>query len=93
MKFWIKLEPPSGFWTWDSWTGNPGLNHQAKENMYKAKEELKEIYKYQIDPDYVNDSLMGIRNKLTEFESWSKRNIIWIGRIAVEPGETREECE
>ena len=44
--------------------------------MCKAKEELKEIYKYQIDPDYVNDSLMGIRNKLTEFESWSKRNII-----------------
>ena len=61
--------------------------------MSKTKEELKEIYKYQIDPGYVNDSLMGIRSKLTEFESRSKRNNIWIDRIAVEPGETREECE
>ena len=52
------------------------LNHQAKENMSKTKEELKEIYKYQIDPGYVNDSLMGIRSKLTEFESRSKRNNI-----------------
>ena len=61
--------------------GTPGLgiqhlNHHAKENMCEAKEELKEIYKYQIDPGYVNDSLMGIRSKLTEFESRSKRNNI-----------------
>ena len=42
-------------------------------NMCKVKEDLKEIYEYQIDPDYVNDSLADIINKLTELEDRSRR--------------------
>ena len=58
--------------------------------MCKVKEDLKEIYEYQIDPDYVNDSLTGIRNKLTELEDRSRRNKIRIDGTAEEPGETWE---
>ena len=43
-----------------------------------------------IEPDYVNDSLVAIRNKLTELEDRSRRNNIQIDRIAEEPGETWE---
>ena len=61
--------------------------------MCKVKEDLKEIYEYQIDPDYVNDSLTGIRNKLTELEDRSRRNKIRIDGTAEEPGETWGKCE
>ena len=67
--------------------------NNVEENMCKVKEDLKEIYEYQIDPGYVNDSLTDIRNKLTELEDRSRKNNIQIGRIAEEPGETWEECE
>ena len=60
--------------------------------MCKVKEDLKEIYEYQIDPDYVNNSLADIRNKLTELEDRSRRNNIRIDGIFEEPGETWEEC-
>ena len=60
--------------------------------MCKVKEDLKEIYAYQIDPDYVN-SLADIRNKLTELEYRSRIDNIRIDGIAEKPGETREECE
>ena len=61
--------------------------------MCKVKEDLKEIYPYQVDPDHVNDSLADIRDKLTELEDRSRRNNIRIDGIAEEPGETWEECE
>ena len=61
--------------------------------MCKVKEDLKEIYEYQIDPDYVNDSLTDIRNKLTELEERSRRNNIRIDGIAEEPVETWDERE
>ena len=61
--------------------------------MCKVKEDLKEIYEYQIDPDYVDNSLTDIRNKLNELEDRSRRNNIRIDGIAEEPGETWEECE
>ena len=67
--------------------------NNVEENMCKVKEDLKEIYEYQIDPGYVNDSLTDIRNKLTELEDRSRKNNIQIDRIAEEPGETWEECE
>ena len=66
--------------------------NNVEENICKVKEGLKEIYEYQIDPDYVNDSLTDIRNKLTEFEDRLRRNNIQIDGIAEEPGETWEEC-
>ena len=59
--------------------------NNVEENMWKVKGDLRE---YQIDPDCVNDSLMEIRNKLTELEGRSRRYNLWIDRIAEEPGET-----
>ena len=44
------------------------------ENLYKIKEDLKEIFEYQIDPDHMNDSLTDIRYKLTEFEEDRSRS-------------------
>ena len=67
--------------------------NNVEENMCKVKEDLKEINEYQIDPDYVNDSLTDIRNKLTELEDRSRRNNTQIDGIAEEPGETWEKCE
>ena len=67
--------------------------NNVKENMCKVKEDLKEVYEYQVDLDYVNDSLMDIRNKLTELEDRSRRNNVRIDGIAEEPGETWEQCE
>ena len=61
--------------------------------MFKVKDDPKETYKYQTDPDYVNDSLTDIRNKLTELEDWSRRNNIRIDGIAEEPEETWEQCD
>ena len=61
--------------------------------MFKVKEDPKETYEYQTDPDYVNDSLTDIRNNLTELEDWSRRNNIRIDEIAEEPEETWEQCD
>ena len=65
--------------------------NNVEENMCKVKEDLKETCEYQIDPDYVNDRLTDIRNKLTELVS--RRNNMRIDGTAQEPGETWEECE
>ena len=67
--------------------------NNLEENMCKVKEDLKEIYEYQIDPDYLNNSLTDIRNKLTELEDRSRTNNIRIDGIVEEPWETWEECE
>ena len=61
--------------------------------MFKVKDDPKETYEYQTDPDYVNDNLTDIRNKLTELEDWSRRNNIRIDGIAEEPEETWEQCD
>ena len=67
--------------------------NNVEENMCKVKEDLKEIYEYQVDPDCVNDSLTDIRNKLTELEDRLRKNNTRIDGIAEEPEETWEECE
>ena len=59
--------------------------NNVEENMCKVKEDLKEIYEYQVDPDYVNDSLTDIRNKLTELEDRLRKNNTRIDGIAEEP--------
>ena len=63
------------------------------ENMYKVKEDVKEIYEYQFDPVYMNDSLTEIINKWTELEDRLRRNNVGIDGIAEEPGETWEKCD
>ena len=45
--------------------------NNVEENMCKVKEDLKEIYEYQIDPDYVNDSLTDIR----KYVEWPWRQV------------------
>ena len=67
--------------------------NNIEESMFKVKDDPKETYEYQTDPDYVNDSLTDIRNKLTELEDWSRRNNIRIDGIAEEPEETWEQCD
>ena len=62
--------------------------NNVEEYMCKVKEDLKEIYEHQIDPDYVNDSLTDIRNKLTELEDRSRGRNVRIDGIAEEPRET-----
>ena len=49
-------------------TQNDLEENNVEESMCKVKEDLKEIYEYQISPDDVNDSLTDIRNKLIELE-------------------------
>ena len=50
--------------------------NNVEENMYKVKKDLKEIYEYEIDLDYVNDSLTDIRKILTELEGRSRKSNI-----------------
>ena len=45
--------------------------NNVEKNMCKVKEDLKEIYEYQIDPDYVNDSLTDIR----KYVEWRWRQV------------------
>ena len=66
---------------------------EDKFKKQKVKEDLKETDEYQTDPEYVNDSLTDIRNKLTELEDSSRRQNIRIDGKAEESGETWEECE
>ena len=66
---------------------------EDKFKKQKVKEDLKEIDEYQTDPEYVNDSLTDIRNKLTELEDSSRRQNIRIDGKAVASRETWEECE
>ena len=61
--------------------------------MCKVNEDLKEIYEYQTDSDYVNDCLTNIRNNLTELEDRSRSNNIKINGTAEEVGETLEKYE
>ena len=63
------------------------------ENMYKVKEDVKEIYEYQFDPVYMNDSLTEIINKWNELEDRLRRNNVGIDGIAEEPEETWEKCD
>ena len=58
--------------------------NNVEKNMCKVREDLKEICEYQVD----SDSLMDIRNKLTELKDKSRSNNVRIDEIAEEPGET-----
>ena len=51
------------------------------------------MYDYQIDPDYVNDSLSELQEKISEMEDRSRRNNIRVDGVTEEKGETWEDCE
>ena len=54
---------------------------------------MNEMYDYQIDPDYVNDILSELQEKISEMEDRSRRNNIRVHRETEEKGETWEACE
>ena len=66
---------------------------EDKFKKQKVKEDLEETDEYQTDPEYMNDSLTEIRNKLTELEDSSRRHNIRVDGKAEESGETWEEYE
>ena len=54
---------------------------------------MSEMYDYQIDPDYANDSLLRLQYKMTEMEDRSRRNNIRVDGVTGEKRETWEDCE
>ena len=54
---------------------------------------MNEMYDYQIDPNYVNDSLSELQDKISEMEERSCRNNIRVDGVTEEQGETWEDCE
>ena len=54
---------------------------------------MHEIYDYQIDPNYVNDSLSELQEKISEMEERSCRSNIRLDGMTEEKGETWEDCE
>ena len=54
---------------------------------------MNEMYDYQIDPDYVDDSLSELQEKISEMEDRSRRNNIRVDGVTEEKGETWEDCE
>ena len=54
---------------------------------------MNEMYDYQIDPDYVSDSLSELQEKISEMEDRSRRNKTQVDGAPEEKRETWEECE
>ena len=54
---------------------------------------MNEMYDYQIDPNYVNDSLLELQDKISEMEDRSRRNNIREDGVTEEKGEAWEDCE
>ena len=48
---------------------------------------MNEMYDYQINSNYVNDSLSELQNKVLEMEDRSRGNNIHVDRITEEKGE------
>ena len=59
---------------------------KLEENMKDVNVRVQDIYKYQVDPNYVLD-------KLTELEDRSHKNNLHIDGINEEKGEKWEMCE
>ena len=57
-----------------------------KEKAEHLDERIREIYEWQLDPEYVH-------NKLVELEDRSRRNNLRIDGIKEEVGESWEDCE
>ena len=64
---------------------------EKKISTFEIK--MNAIYNYQIDPDYVNYSLLEIQDKISEIEDRSRRNNVRVDGITEEKGETWEDCK
>ena len=51
------------------------------------------MHGYQIDPDYANDSLSELEDKISNTEDRSRRNNIRVDGVTEEKGKTCEDCE
>ena len=54
---------------------------------------MNEMHGYQIDPDYANDSLSELEDKISNTEDRSRRNDIRVDGVTEEKGKTCEDCE
>ena len=64
-----------------------------EKKISKFEIKMNEMFSYQIDPDYVNDSLSELQEKISEMEGRSCRNNIRVVGVSEEKGETWEDCE
>ena len=52
---------------------------------------MDEMCDYQIEPHYVNDSLLELQDKISKMEDRSRRNNIRVDGVTEEKGETWED--
>ena len=64
---------------------------EKKISTFEIK--MNEMYGYQIDPDYVSDSLSELQDKISEMQGRSRRNNIRVDGVTKEKGETWEDSE
>ena len=64
---------------------------EKKISSFEIK--MDETYDYQIEPDYVNDSLLELQDKISKMEDRSRWNNIGVDGVTEEKGETWEDCE
>ena len=64
---------------------------EKKISTFEVK--MDETYDYQIEPDYVNDSLLELQDKISKMEDRSRWNNIGVDGVTEEKGETWEDCE
>ena len=64
---------------------------EKKISTFEIK--MDETYDYQIEPDYVNDSLLELQDKISKMEDRSRWNNIGVDGVTEEKGETWEDCE
>ena len=64
---------------------------EKKISTFEIK--VNEMYHYQIDLDYVNDSLSELQETISEMENRSRRNNVRVHGVTEEKGETWEDCE
>ena len=64
---------------------------EKKISTFEIK--MNEMYDYQINPDYVNDSLLELQEKISEMQDRSRRSNIRVDGVTEEKGETWEDCE
>ena len=68
-----------------------GADVEKKISMFEIK--MNEMCDYQIYPDYANDSLSELQEKISEMEDRSHRNNIQVDGVTEEKGEMWEDCE
>ena len=64
---------------------------EKKISTFEIK--MDETYDYQIEPHYVNDSLLELQDKISKMEDRSRWNNIGVDGVTEEKGETWEDCE